>query len=98
MKIILVILFLIALVDACNQGYFINTELETQFPEGRELFISKCNSCHQLYDPDKYDSTGWNSILVTMKVKAKINEDQSTEIYNWILEVRRNNKISVYQE
>lgn len=96
MKIISVILFAIVLTAACSQGYFVNTEVATQHPEGRELYISKCNSCHQLYNPDNYTNLGWDSILVTMQMKAKIKEEQSNQIYNWILEVKRDSVKTVF--
>jgi uncharacterized protein YggL (DUF469 family) len=52
------------------------------------LFISKCNACHQLYSPDRFNSTEWDSILVPMQQKAKIDDEQRNVIYNWILEVK----------
>lgn len=100
MKILLAIITLtLALIGACSQGYIVNTELKTNYPEGRELYISKCNSCHQLYSPNKYTEVSWDSILTTMKMKAKTNDEQTSEIYNWILEAKTNKPTSIiYKE
>ena len=86
----------LAIVGACSQGYIVNTELKTNYSEGRDLYISKCNSCHKLYSPNQFTEISWDSILTTMKIKAKTNDEQTTEIFNWILEVKSNNQQSIH--
>lgn len=88
-RLAIVSLFLTILcIEACNQGYIVNMNQQTTFPEGRNLFISKCNGCHQLYDPASYTETQWDSILVPMQSKAKLDDEQRNTVYNWILEVK----------
>ncbi len=89
MKIIFLLLVcILCLIAACSGGYLVNMKEQTKFPGGRELFVSKCNSCHQLYNPNQYAKAEWDSILVPMKKKAKISSEQKNEIYNWILEIK----------
>jgi hypothetical protein len=91
LKIIFILLAgALCLIAACSGGFVVNMKEQTNFPEGRELFVSKCNSCHQLYSPSLHTKTEWDSILVLMKKKAKINNEQRNEIYNWILEIKDN--------
>ena len=61
----------------------------TSHPEGRNLFVSKCNACHQLYNPGTYSEAEWDSILVPMQGKAKLKDEQRNAIYKWILEIKR---------
>ena len=91
MKILIVILLIVVVcITSCSQGYIVNMNAQTNHAEGRELFVSKCNACHQLYDPNQYTTVVWDSILVPMKKKAKLNEEQKNEIYNWIIELKEN--------
>jgi hypothetical protein len=91
MKIILLMLSgFLCFIAACGAGYVVNMNERTDFPEGRELFVSKCNACHQLYNPNQHTKVEWDSILVPMKKKAKISVEQKNEIYNWILEIKEN--------
>jgi hypothetical protein len=87
MKCVLSILFvLMTLMAACSIGYVINMKEKTDYPEGRYLYASKCNSCHRLYDPKSFSITKWDSILIKMKQKAKLTDEQRELINNWILE------------
>ena len=89
MKIFIILFTIILLILAsCSQGYLVNMNEMTKYPVGRELFVSKCNACHQLYSPRRYTVSEWDSILVPMQAKAKINENEKKDIYNWILEER----------
>ena len=92
MKVIIIILCVVIIfILSCSQGYIVNMNGKTLYPEGRDLFVSKCNACHQLYNPNMLTKAEWDSILVSMKKKSKISELQKNEIYKWILEVKDNN-------
>ncbi len=95
MKIIIGILLIIVIcIASCSQGYIVNMNEQTNHPEGRELFVSKCTACHQLYNPNQYTTAVWDSMLVPMKEKSKINETQKDEILRWIHEIKENNSKS----
>ena len=74
---------------ACSQGYIVNMNANTNYPDGRDLYISKCGGCHQLFDPNSYTKADWNKIMVAMQEKSKIDDQQKDEILNWIIETRQ---------
>ena len=73
---------------ACGQGYIINTNEKTEYPEGRDLFASKCSGCHRLPYPSHFTPTKWDSIMVPMKRKAKLTDRQRLLIIKWLTEKR----------
>lgn len=94
MKLVSVIfIFVLCLIAACSKSYFVNMEEKTKFPQGRELFVSKCSGCHQLFNPNHYTAAEWDSLLFIMKNKAKIREEQKNQIYSWIIEIKENHDI-----
>jgi hypothetical protein len=62
---------------------------KTNYPEGRNLYISKCGGCHQLFDPNSHTKLEWNKIMITMQQKSKTNDQQINEILNWVLETKQ---------
>ena len=88
-KAVLVILLLsLLLFETCSQGYIVNMNSVTCCPEGRDLFVSKCGACHRLYDPANFTAAEWDSVLVPMQAKAKLNSEQRDKIYRWIIDVK----------
>ena len=47
---------------------------------GYKLYSEKCEGCHQLYRPDKYAITQWNSILPKMFPKAKMSSEEQQKL------------------
>lgn len=87
--ILTLLLITLLIVTACNQGYIVNMKESTDYPEGRNLFVSKCNACHQLYSPDRLTESAWDSVLVPMQEKAKLSSEQRNAIYNWVAEIKK---------
>ena len=83
---VVVFLLLLLILIACSQGYIINMNEKTEYPEGRDLFASKCSGCHRLPYPSEYTSTQWDSILLPMKKKAKLTDKQQLLILKWLTE------------
>lgn len=48
--------------------------------EGCKLYSQKCAGCHQLYHPDKYTVTKWNTILPKMFTKAKVSSEEQQKL------------------
>jgi hypothetical protein len=44
-----------------------------ELQQGRELYISYCNSCHGLYLPEKYTPTKWKSTMTSMGPKTGLS-------------------------
>ena len=76
-------------IFSCSQGYIVNMNTHTNYPEGRDLYMSKCGGCHQLFDPNSYTKADWDKIMVAMQEKSKIDDEQRNEILNWIIETKK---------
>jgi len=84
-----IIIAFLFIVFSCSQGYIVNMNAKTDYPEGRNLYISKCGGCHQLFDPNSHTELEWNKIIINMQKKSKINDQQKIYIYDWILETQK---------
>jgi Zn-finger protein len=51
---------------------------------GREIYVKKCSSCHQLHLPNQYTEKVWMTNLNEMQVRAKITDDHKQLIYQYI--------------
>ncbi|MBP7400697.1 MAG: hypothetical protein KA954_13990 [Chitinophagales bacterium] len=52
---------------------------------GRNLYISKCASCHSLYLPKQYTLHQWEINVEEMEEKAKLNSTQKELIFNYLV-------------
>jgi mono/diheme cytochrome c family protein len=50
-----------------------STATLAELQQGHDLYLSKCGACHQLYSPDSFTPSDWNSILISMAPKAKLS-------------------------
>jgi cytochrome c2 len=51
---------------------------------GREIYVKKCSSCHQLYLPNQYTEKVWMNNLNEMQDRAKISDAEKQLIYQYI--------------
>jgi cytochrome c5 len=58
---------------------------EQSLAEGRELFVQRCQKCHDLPDRHAYDETRWPEILNEMAKKAKLDARQHESVLRFIL-------------
>ncbi|MGE5457405.1 MAG: hypothetical protein ACM3RX_03540 [Methanococcaceae archaeon] len=89
MKIFLIIISAVLLASIFYNGCsssVIDMNSKTEFPQGRNLYVSKCSGCHRLFNPEKFDSLGWSSALLKMQPKAKITDIQKNEILLFLTE------------
>lgn len=56
-----------------------------QMEEGKTIWEGKCARCHKLYSPGSYTVHKWESILVRMNPKAKLNQDEAGKVRAYIL-------------
>ena len=91
-SIIIIIITISLIIIACSQSYIVNTNVNTDYPEGRNLYLSKCGGCHNYFDPNTFTKTDWSKIMATMQQKSKINDQQKKEILNWILETQNHTR------
>jgi|SRR6218665_112861 len=53
--------------------------------EGKSLMEKQCANCHSLFAPKEFRADQWPSILKRMQKKARLNDDETALIQNYIL-------------
>jgi len=71
---------------ACSGTNNVNSREITKFPEGRNLYVSKCTACHKAYERELHSSAEWDKILNDMGKKAKLSSDEKARILNYLSE------------
>ena len=84
--VILIFILLTFIMTQCSQGYIVDMNARTNYSEGRDLYIAKCNGCHQLFNPNNFAIAKWDTIVQSMSTKAKIDLDEQRKILKWINE------------
>lgn len=54
------------------------------YAKGKELFESSCGKCHDLPKPKAHSAEKWVGIMKAMAPKAKMNDAQSTLVYDYV--------------
>lgn len=85
----LIIFGSILLLISCSSQLYVPIEATStvsleDLKTGREIYVKKCSSCHQLHLPNQYTEKVWSSNLNEMQVRAKITNDQKQLIYQYI--------------
>jgi Dihaem cytochrome c len=70
-------------VPTNNDAIKNNVPLET-LVQGRDLYVNKCGSCHNLHLPSQYTNQQWHPILIKMQIKAKLSDSQMKLISRYI--------------
>lgn len=52
---------------------------------GKTLFTNRCGRCHGLPDPAAHHAENWESILLSMIPKAKLNQEQAVHVRAYVL-------------
>jgi mono/diheme cytochrome c family protein len=47
-----------------------------ELTQGRALYISNCNACHQLYNPDNFTPSQWSSIISSMSPRTGMSASE----------------------
>jgi cytochrome c5 len=55
-----------------------------ELQQGRTIFVNSCGQCHELYSPDTYSASNWNSILVNMGPRAGLTAAQTTLVSKYV--------------
>ena len=51
---------------------------------GRNLYVTNCASCHQLFLPKQFSEEDWIKNLNSMQIRANISEEQKKLIYQYL--------------
>ena len=52
--------------------------------EGERVYNAKCGKCHDLKKPSEYNAKEWTSIMKSMAPKAKLNEEERTNVMAYV--------------
>ena len=52
--------------------------------EGEKVFNAKCGKCHDLKKPSEYNAKEWTSIMRSMAPKAKLNEEERSNVMAYV--------------
>lgn len=82
MKLIIEII-LTLFIGACSNPSF---KHDTKFPEGQNLYFSKCGGCHKICNRDNYTPLQWEKIMKDMAVRSKLNKNDFELILKYLQE------------
>lgn len=85
------ILFLCALVYSCSSALY-EPELKdvkdeallAELKEGRKAYVEKCGSCHNLYLPEKFSKSKWETELDEMQKRANLSNKEKASILKYV--------------
>jgi cytochrome c5 len=52
--------------------------------EGKTIYANSCTKCHELPETSKYTAEKWTEIMKWMAPKAKLTDEQSKLVYNYV--------------
>jgi len=94
-------LALIAFAGGCSPGLPVATpaQIETarqrwpdargeQLSQGRQLYVYRCSSCHNLYLPTSHDEDEWRAALDEMAGRAHLTPAESEAILRYLVSAR----------
>lgn len=80
----------ILLLFSCSSQLYVPIEATStvsleDLKTGREIYVKKCSSCHQLHLPNQYTEKAWKANLTEMQDRAKITDAEKQLIYQYIV-------------
>ncbi|TRZ66349.1 hypothetical protein D4R20_00705 [bacterium] len=84
-------IFLCSVIYSCSSALYEpdsknvkNGTLLSELKEGREIYIRKCSSCHNLHLPEKYSESEWDHWLEIMAKKAQLTKQEELKVYKYV--------------
>jgi cytochrome c5 len=62
---------------------------ERELEAGRQVLLSKCNSCHRSPMPDEYPAQSWPGYVAEMTPRAKLTEHDRTLLERYLITLAR---------
>lgn len=87
------ILFIAGILAACSPALYMPTMEDAtrsgistdSLMIGRALYTNHCASCHNLHLPEQYTRSQWKKEIPDMQQKAKISDEETRLITNFLL-------------
>lgn len=51
---------------------------------GKTVFTARCNRCHDLPDPSKYNAQRWDGILGVMTSRARLTKEETDNVTAYV--------------
>ncbi|MGX7668714.1 cytochrome c [Flavobacterium pedocola] len=51
---------------------------------GKTVYENNCAKCHKLFEPTSHSATEWKPVLERMQKKAKISDEDTASVYNYL--------------
>lgn len=58
--------------------------LNPEITEGKMLYESNCNKCHDLFEPKRFTASQWSPIVYRMQKEAGISDADREKIYKYL--------------
>lgn len=58
---------------------------EAQMEEGKTIYLSNCNKCHEYKEPETRDIAKWEKVLPRMSKKAKLDHEAAGKVRAYVL-------------
>src|SRR5262249_32937310 len=65
-----------------------NPDEQQKLLAGRDLYIQRCGSCHNLHFPQEFKADEWKKKIGEMQMRAKINDEQKELILNYLVSAK----------
>ncbi|MBF2708412.1 c-type cytochrome [Flavobacterium soyangense] len=89
MKKLILFISILLIISCSSKLYVPKSESSTvsvdDLKTGREIYVKKCSSCHQLFLPNQYNEKAWSLNLTEMQDRAKITDAEKQLIYQYIV-------------
>ena len=56
----------------------------SELQQGRDLYLGKCGACHQIYSPDSFTASDWQSILSMMAPRAGLSAANTVLVSKYV--------------
>ena len=85
----LILVGAVLLLISCSSQLYVPKEAAStasleDLKTGRDIYVKKCSSCHQLFLPKEYNEKAWSLNLTDMQDRAKITDAEKQLIYQYI--------------
>lgn len=87
-----IFLLVFILSNACSSSTNNSAAGTTEFPQGKELYLSKCTACHSAYKPELHTKDEWKKVLDIMGTKAKLTDNEKQIIMDYLTDPKHFSK------
>lgn len=61
-----------------------STATLNQLTQGRSIYVNNCGRCHNLYSPDTFTASVWQSVVPNMAARAGLTSAEAVLVYKYV--------------